>query len=83
MSANVAYVKYKSCDKCDGSGKQIDQRSLAKDMRELRNESGFSLRYVAYAMGISAPYLSDLERGNRPWNDEVMESFKKVVAKRK
>ena len=34
-------------------------------LREVREARGHSLRQVARQAGISAPYLSDIERGNR------------------
>jgi predicted transcriptional regulator len=37
--------------------------------RECREKAGLSLRALAKRMGISAPFLSDLERGNRQWSD--------------
>jgi transcriptional regulator with XRE-family HTH domain len=39
--------------------------AFGKALREARNLQGKSLREVASKLGISAPYLSDVERGNR------------------
>lgn len=48
-------------------------------LRALREASGLSLRKVARRMGISAPYLSDLERGNRHLNPEILQRFQKAI----
>lgn len=39
--------------------------------RECREKAGISLRELARRMKVSAPFLSDLERGNRQWSDSV------------
>jgi predicted transcriptional regulator len=39
--------------------------------RKCREEAGVSLRTLAKRMGVSAPFLSDLERGNRQWSDAL------------
>lgn len=50
-----------------------------KSFRSLRIKSGLSLRRVARIMGISAPYLSDLELGNRAWNAGRVKQFKQAI----
>jgi hypothetical protein len=47
--------------------------------REVREKSGKSLRRVAEAMGISAMFLSDLERGNRMWNTSHVGKWKAAM----
>lgn len=44
-------------------------------MRVKREKADHSLRQVAGWMGISAAYLSDLERGNRAWDAELIKDF--------
>lgn len=72
----VTGMKYAKCPKCNGSGEVIDQRSLGAELRELRERKRLSLRSVAEVMHISAPYLSDMEKGNRAWSPERIEQFK-------
>ena len=52
-----------------------DDAAVGQDHKARRESSGKSLRTVAKAMGISAPYLSDLERGRRGWSDKLSEKF--------
>lgn len=52
-----------SCDKCNGSG-TIMQVNPAK-LREIRVKAGLSLRDLAKRGDVTAPYLSDVERGRR------------------
>lgn len=56
------------CPKCYGTGRIPDNTALGKSMRLKREVAGISLRSLARLLGISAPYLSDLERGRREWN---------------
>jgi len=52
------------CPKCGGSGKQeiINPEAL----RKRRKAAGLSLRDMAKRLELSPPYISDVERGNRP-----------------
>lgn len=46
--------------------------TMGQRLRELRERSGLSLREVAKAAKISAPFLSDVERGRRfPTNETL------------
>jgi transcriptional regulator with XRE-family HTH domain len=59
-------------------GKAIEA-DLGADLRKRRKERGFSLKEVAERMGISMPYLSDLERGNRRWSDDLIQVFENAI----
>lgn len=48
-------------------------------LRVLRQRHGLSLREVARGMGIAPSYLSDLERGNRPWSKRLEQAFVRAV----
>lgn len=71
-------MNYIQCPKCEGTGKIIDPRSFAADMRKFRENSGLSLRFVATQMDIAPPHLSDMERGNRGWTEQRIEQFSKI-----
>lgn len=51
------------------------------DARTIREETKVSLRKLATKLGISAMYLSDLERGNRTWNDEMKQRWSRVIGR--
>jgi transcriptional regulator with XRE-family HTH domain len=51
--------------------KVIDHEKTGDGWRKIRESKGVSLRNLAQTMGVSAPYLSDLERGRRNWTDEL------------
>lgn len=72
-------MKMEPCKYCDGSGKQIDQKALGATLKAEREAVGISLRTMAYWMNISAPYLSDLERGNRAWHTERINAYRGIV----
>ncbi len=48
-------------------------------MRLLREKAGLSLREVAVAMGVSAPYLSDMERGNRAFGADRIRQMERIM----
>ena len=70
----------KPCQQCAGTGKVVDQAALGESLRKARAKTRKTLTAVAKAMDISAPYLSDLERGHRFWSIELIERFKKAIA---
>lgn len=76
-------MKTKPCRYCNGTGKETDQAALGKQMRKLREACGRSLRDVARGLGVSAPYLSDLELGERNWSEEKIEQFRQELNKGK
>jgi transcriptional regulator with XRE-family HTH domain len=45
--------------------RQLKQPSLGEAIRRAREAKGMSLRQLATAVGVSAPFLSDLEHGRR------------------
>jgi DNA-binding XRE family transcriptional regulator len=49
---------------------QISHVRAGKLIRHVRREHGISQWALADAMNISAPYISDLERGRRNWTAE-------------
>ena len=61
------------CRRCGGSGTEPDDRAIGAEMREKRRAAGLSLRDAAKRMGLSASYLSDLERGNRHWRADLVQ----------
>jgi transcriptional regulator with XRE-family HTH domain len=71
--------KTEPCKSCLGTGKQLDQKYASEMLRRRRERSGRSLRSVAAAMGITGPYLSDLEHARRRWRQELIEKFNKAV----
>lgn len=68
-------MKTIACPKCKGSGALPDPRDEGAQFRQRRMEAGLNLTRMAEAMGISAPYLSDLENGNRAWTDGMRTLF--------
>jgi len=71
-------MKKTTCHFCGGSGEEIDQGVTGMEMRTLRKSAGLSLKEMGGKIGLSCPYLSDLERGNRNWNAELISQYKKA-----
>jgi DNA-binding transcriptional regulator YiaG len=51
---------------------EVNARALGNDLRKRREKANLSLREVARRSGISAPYLSDCEKGNRTATPRVV-----------
>jgi len=68
---------FRNCPKCGGSGHiaDIDREAL----RTIRQDSGLSLKKMAKRIGVSAPYLSDIELGRRGCPDYVVEAYNKLT----
>ena len=47
-------------------------KTLGEHLRELRENKDFSVRELAKRLGVSAPFLSDVELGRRHPSDEVL-----------
>jgi predicted transcriptional regulator len=70
------------CEHCGGSGFQMDHVKAGQHFRARRERLKISLREIAGYLGLSAPYVSDLERGRRNWTGERIEQYEKYLAKR-
>jgi predicted transcriptional regulator len=57
----------------------IDHVATGESMRQLRKSHKISLREVARRMKLSAPFISDLERGNRNWDGSRSLAFMSAV----
>ena len=55
--------------------KVIDHKATGAGWRRKRERHHIRLRGLADEMSVSAPYLSDLERGRRNWSDELEEKY--------
>ena len=73
VSTNAEWI-----ERCQQLYVEDNQRNGAF-AREVREKSGKSLRSVAAAMGVSAVFLSDLERGNRMWNASNVVKWKEAM----
>ncbi len=71
----MSALKTKSCHCCGGNGKEFDHHAVGAEMRLKRNQSGKSQIEVARFMGVSGPYISDLESGKRGWRKELIDGF--------
>lgn len=67
----------RQCRKCGGTGKELDPTGVGLEMRTARIKANVSLRDMAKRMGMSPPYLSDLELGRRDWTEEKIAKFKR------
>ena len=50
-------------------------------IRELRERKGISLRAVADELGLSAPFISDLELGRRNWSKDRFNEVEAAIRK--
>ena len=63
------------CEHCNG------QRVEGAAIREARLKMGLTLRDVARELGVSTPYISDIERNNRRarFNDGIGEKLVRLL----
>ena len=80
---NVSRHMTRECRKCNGSGKELDQRAMGAELRRMREESGLSLREVARQLDMVAGYLSDLELGKRGWSVELIGRYENILRRTK
>lgn len=69
-------MKKERCQRCGGKG-WVEGASVLR-ARRLRTKT--PLRVIARTMKISAAYLSDLERGKRNWNADLVNRFETALA---
>lgn len=81
MKKTNRFSKTVPCSKCRGSGEVLSDAYIGQQMRNLREKLGVKLREVAKALDVSAPYISDLERGFRHWNDDLKKRFLVALGK--
>lgn len=67
--------RYKKCSHCNGSGQDIDDEATGRNVKEMRQSYNCGLRELSRAVGWSATYLSDLEKGKRKWTEPKMERY--------
>ena len=67
------------CHRCGGTGREPDWRGLGLRARKERESRCVSLRQMAKRIGVSAPYLSDLERANRSWLGPKARAYLKLL----
>lgn len=67
------------CTACNGTGKVEDPDELAAALRSERIAANLTLQDIGDVLHLSAPYLSDLERGNRLITAQRAEEFRKAI----
>lgn len=78
----MSNFRTKKCDCCDGTGYILDHVAVGDYYRRMREKIAHkSLREIAKRMDVSAPFLSDLERGRRNWTEERIEQYRKALRK--
>lgn len=59
----------------------FDDAATGAVFREWRESLGVTLSKCAESMGYTPPYLSDLERGRRPWSERLVAEYEAAIAK--
>lgn len=66
-----------SCPECAGVGEVFVVNHDA--LRQRREYRGVSLRKMADKLGVTPPYLSDIERGNRRCTEKIEKAYRKLL----
>lgn len=69
------------CEKCNGTG--LVKIICPGSLRKHRESMGISLRELAKILGLSAPYLCDVERGRRNCTKKLLTAYNSIGQKRK
>lgn len=56
----------------------VNRKDISAQLREERQRKRISLRTMAKTLGISAPYLSDVELGRRNISSSLLEKLRKL-----
>lgn len=70
----IVYLE-QCCLSCGGTGKRISHRATGEAMKRKREAAGVAAATVAERCGWSAPYVSQLENGVKPWDVERVEKY--------
>lgn len=73
------------CRHCKGTGLEPDRTSnnkrIGNMMREYRLLKKITIREMAFDMGITTSYLSDLEGGRRAWSHKLLDLHSDAILK--
>lgn len=67
------------CPRCRGRGRLPNSAIVGAYMRSARRDAALSLREVARRLGYSPSYLSLLERGLRPWRNDLLMRYRAAI----
>lgn len=67
------------CERCGGTGRTPDWRIFGAKVRAARKRRRVGLRALARLAGCSPAYLSDMERGHRPWQGPKAQAVMSLV----
>lgn len=84
MYCPACHAKVHSSDfrnRGDISGKTHEAVLIGRALRLEREKTGIAAKQIAFELGISAQYLSDLEKGRRYWTVSLMERYTSALAK--
>lgn len=59
--------------------REIDHEATGYGFREGRKKAKLSLREIARRLNLSAPFVSDLERGRRNWTESLAEQYANIL----
>jgi len=73
-------LKTQTCGACNGTG-TLPSDDAGPLLKAEREKAGVQAKDIAEALNVSPSYLHDLERGNRRWTNELVESYMKALEK--
>lgn len=72
-------MKTQKCHCCDGTGRELDPVVTGKVLRAERFLAGLTQREIARRMGLSFPYLSQLEGGTVRWSESLVKRYQEAL----
>lgn len=72
-------MKKETCARCGGNGFTY-KGGIGKELREWRHKCSMGMHDAASLLGVSQPYLSLLERGQRRWTPELLRRVNQMLS---
>lgn len=69
------YCLSRICGDCCGTGREVNHGRLGEMMKGKRLKAGLTQKSVSKGMGVSQPYVNDLESGRRAWNFKLVKGY--------
>lgn len=68
-------LKQRRCHHCGGTGLEADPAEIGSYLKQQRIRAEITLRAMAGKLGISEPYLCQLEKGVRDWPEGTIADY--------
>lgn len=72
-------TKERPCHCCGGTGVENDHIAIGTRLKLKRQHADILAKEVAEKIGVSAQFLSDLEKGRRTWTEKLIADYERAL----